>query len=101
MLQYEAVLLRPELLAVMQATPERVGQLLDALSAVGVPVEVSYLWRPVLRDPDDEMVLEAAVIGRAERLLTFNLRDFGGSERFGIRVERPGPAWQAWKGTRT
>ena len=61
----------------------------------------SYLWRPVLRDPDDEMVLEAAVNGRADLLLTFNRRDFAGSERFGVRVERPGPAWQAWQGGRT
>jgi putative PIN family toxin of toxin-antitoxin system len=101
MLQYEAVLNRPEILDGMQATPERVSRFLDLLSAVGHPSGISYLWRPVLRDPDDEMVLEAAVNGRADLLLTFNRRDFAGSERFGVRVERPGPAWQAWKGGRT
>jgi hypothetical protein len=50
-----------------------------------------------LRDADDEMVFEAAVNGRADRLLTFNLRDFGGASRFGIRVEQPGTAWRSWR----
>ena len=88
-------------MSAIQATPERVGQFLDLLSALGRPLEISFLWRPMLRDPDDEMVLEAAVTGRADLLLTFNCRDFVGSERFGVRVERPGPAWLAWKGGAT
>lgn len=96
--QYEAVLLRPEILAAIKATPTRVGQFLDLLCAVGRPLEISFLWRPMLRDPDDEMVLEAAVHSRADRLLTFNQRDFAGAERLGVTVERPGPAWRIWKG---
>jgi predicted nucleic acid-binding protein len=43
---------------------------------------ISYLWRPSLRDPDDEMVLEAAMNGGADRLLTFNERDFVGANRW-------------------
>jgi hypothetical protein len=43
------------------------------------------------------MVLEAAVNGRVDWLLTFNLRHFAGSERLGVRSERPGPAWRRWK----
>lgn len=99
-LEYEAVLTRPEVLAATGGTPERVGRLLDLLCAVGRPLRVSFLWRPTLRDPGDEMVLEAAVAGRADRLLSFNLRDFAGAERLGVRVERPGPAWREWKGDR-
>jgi predicted nucleic acid-binding protein len=53
---------------------------------------------PMLRDPDDEMVLEVAVNGRADRLLTFNERDFAGADRLGLTVERPGPAWRTWRG---
>jgi predicted nucleic acid-binding protein len=49
------------------------------------------------RDADDEMVLEVAVNGRADRLLTFNERDFASAARFGIMVERPGPAWRSWR----
>jgi predicted nucleic acid-binding protein len=98
MLQYEAVLLRPEILAATQLNTGQIGQILDLFCAVGRQVEVSFLWRPTLRDPDDEMVLEAAMNGQADRLLTFNLRDFAGSERLSMRIERPGPAWREWKG---
>ena len=93
-LEYEDVLLRPDNLSVHGLTPVEVGRLLDAFCAVAEPVELTYLWRPMLRDPDDEMVLETAVVGRSDYLLTFNVRDFAGSERFGIAVERPGPAWK-------
>jgi putative PIN family toxin of toxin-antitoxin system len=96
-LQYEAVLTRPEHLADSGATPEQIARLLDTLRALCKPVEISYLWRPVLRDADDEMVLETAVNGHADRLLTFNERDFLGATRFSIIVERPGPAWRAWR----
>ena len=98
-LQYEAVLLRPETMTAIGGDAERVGRFLDLLCAVGRPLDISFLWRPVLRDPDDEMVLEAAVHGRVDALLTFNLRDFAGSERLGVRIERPGPAWRRWKET--
>lgn len=97
-LQYEAVLLRPATLAAVRLTQLEVGRFLDGLCRVGRLVEISFLSRPMLRDPDDEMVLEAALSGRADRLLTFNLRHFAGSEQVGMRAERPGPAWQAWKG---
>jgi putative PIN family toxin of toxin-antitoxin system len=96
-LEYEAVLTRPEHLAASGTTVARTGALLDALCAVCAPVEISFLWRPVLRDADDEMVLETAVNGRADRLLTFNERDFAGAARLGITVERPGPAWRTWR----
>ena len=97
-LQYEAVLLRPATLAAIGGSRQRVGRFLHTLYAVGLAVETSFLWRPMLRDADDEMVLEAAVHGRVDRLLTFNLRDFAGSERLGVEVARPGPAWQQWRG---
>ena len=51
-----------------------VGTVVSALCAVAKPVEGWFLWRPQLRDPADEMVLEAAVNGRADALVTFNTR---------------------------
>ena len=51
----------------------------------------------MLRDPDDEMVLEVAVHGGADFLLSFNERDFVGTERLGVTVRRPGPAWRMWR----
>lgn len=97
-LQYEEVLMRPDHLAAGGLSSRDVGVLLDALCAVCQPVEISFLWRPVLRDPTDEMVLEAAVSGEADRILTFNEGDYEGSEHFRIQVMRPGPAWRKWKG---
>jgi predicted nucleic acid-binding protein len=41
------------------------------------PLKAHFLWRPQLRDPGDEMVLETAVNGQADTLVTFNVRDFG------------------------
>ena len=49
----------------------------NGLAALIEPVKTHYLWRPMLRDPSDEMVLEVAVNGRAEAIVTFNLRDYG------------------------
>ena len=96
-LQYEAVLTRPEHLAASGASVADIAVLLDALCSICIPVEISFLWRPMLRDANDEMVLETAVNGRADRLLTFNRRDFAGAERLGIIIEQPGPAWRAWR----
>jgi predicted nucleic acid-binding protein len=63
---------------------------LTALIALAEPVETHFLWRPQLRDPGDEMVLEAAVNGRANALVTFNVRHFGAvPSLFGIEVLRP------------
>lgn len=65
-------------------------QFLDAVAGMIEPVETHFLWWPRLRDPGDEMVLEAAVYGRAGAIVTFNVRDYGEAPRgFGIRVLRP------------
>ena len=97
-LQYEEVLLRPDQLQAIQATPAQIEAILDALCLVCVPVEMSFLWRPMVRDPDDEMVLEAAIHGQADFLITFNERDYVGAQRFGVKVTLPGKAWKLWKG---
>jgi predicted nucleic acid-binding protein len=56
-------------------------------------VETHFMWRPQLRDPTDELVLEAAVNGQAAALVTFNRRDFGAAPgRFGIEVLTPAEA---------
>ena len=73
----------------------------DGLAAVIVPVRLRFLWRPMLKDPADEMVLETAVNGSADCLVTFNLRHLGeAAEEFGIRVTPPGAIWREVKGAR-
>jgi len=95
MLEYESVLKRPEHLAAIGLTTDEVDTVLDAVALVIEPVRLAFLWRPRLRDPNDEMVLETAVNGRADRLVTFNLRHLAEAAReFGLRVGRPGEMWR-------
>jgi predicted nucleic acid-binding protein len=71
----------------------KVGVFVDAVIAMAQPVETHFLWRPQLRDPNDEMALEAAVNGQADILVTFNLRDFGRvPARFGVEALVPAEA---------
>ena len=57
-------------------TAAEIGAFLDGLAALLRPVLPYFLWRPRLRDPDDEMVLDAAVNGQAEAIVTFNVQDY-------------------------
>lgn len=94
-LEYEAVLKRPEQRLAHGLGLGDVDRFLAALASACEAVDVSFQWRPQLSDPNDEMVLEAAVNGRADALITHNVRDFAaGALRFGVRVLRPGEAFQ-------
>jgi putative PIN family toxin of toxin-antitoxin system len=89
-LEYEDVLKRPEHRLVHGLTPDEIDELLADLAALIEPVEVHFRWRPQSRDPNDEMVLEAAINGRADALVTYNVADFAvAGERFGIPVLSP------------
>jgi putative PIN family toxin of toxin-antitoxin system len=92
-LEYEAICMLPKHRHAAEASEEEVAILIDALIAIAEPVEVHYHWRPQLADAGDEMVLEAAVNGRAEAIVSFNRRDFGTApRRFGIELISPGEA---------
>jgi predicted nucleic acid-binding protein len=93
LIEYEAVMTRPEHLAVAGVSADEVGALLDAVALVAEPVRLAFLWRPMLPDADDDMVLEAAVNGGADAIVTMNRRDFVRvAESFGIQVLSPGEA---------
>lgn len=93
MIEYEAVLTREEHLAAAGLSLQDVHIVLDAVAAVMEPVNLEFLWRPALKDADDDMVLETAVNGRADAIATFNLRDFGDvAAQFGVAVLQPGAA---------
>jgi predicted nucleic acid-binding protein len=89
-MEYEAVCRKPEHRLAAGLTEEQVGVLVTAVIAMAIPLETHFLWRPQLRDPNDEMVLEAAVNGRADALVTFNLKDYDDvPARFGIDLLLP------------
>jgi putative PIN family toxin of toxin-antitoxin system len=89
-MEYEAICSEAEHRLAAGLSEREVEIFLDAIVAMAEPVKTHFLWRPQLRDPGDEMVLEAAVNGQADLLVTFNVRDFGPvPSRFGIEVMIP------------
>jgi predicted nucleic acid-binding protein len=92
-LEYEATCTLAEHRLAAGLELDQVGIFIDAVLAMVEPVETHFLWRPQLRDPADEFVLEAAVNGQAAAIVTFNRRDFGVvPARFGIDVLTPAEA---------
>lgn len=67
-----------------------IDNVLDHVCSIAEPHTIFYLWRPFLRDPRDDLVLELAVEADVSCIVTHNLRDFAGTEQFGIQVLSPG-----------
>jgi len=89
-LEYEAVITRPEHLAVSQLTAPEAITIVKAFCLKGEPVHLTHRLRPQLFDPDEEFVLETAYHGDADVIVTINLRDFAGvAEKFGIQPISP------------
>ena len=83
-LEYEDVLMRqPEELSMSR---EKVGDFLDLLCNVAEKYEIHFLWRPLLRDPKDDHVLELAVASGSRFVVTYNKKDFADLDKFKIRV---------------
>jgi predicted nucleic acid-binding protein len=92
-LEYEAVLTRPEHLAACGLKSGEVERVLDDLASVARPVRLAFRWRPMLPDPNDDMVLETAVNGNADAIVTFNQRDCERTSKdFDCAVILPGAA---------
>ncbi|WP_246138315.1 putative toxin-antitoxin system toxin component, PIN family [Nitrospirillum viridazoti] len=88
-LEYEAVLTRPEQLLATGLSRSLVLGFLNYLAGLVEPVRLHYLWRPQLGDVADEMVLETAINGRADAIVTFNQKHFIPAARFGIDLLFP------------
>ena len=86
-LEYEGVLCRQS--NVLRLTQEDVTDLIDALCALSHHHKIHFLWRPQLRDAGDELVLELAVAAKCSYIVTYNLKDFVGAEKFGLKVVTP------------
>jgi predicted nucleic acid-binding protein len=89
-LEYEFVCRKAEHRLAAGLSERQVDIFVTAVIAMAEPVETHFLWRPQLRDANDEMVLEATVSGRAGSLITFNVRDYGNvPSRFGVDLLLP------------
>lgn len=94
-LEYEAKCTLPTHYEAAKLSQGDAVAFVDAVAALSEPVELHFFWRPQLCDPGDEMVLETAINGRADAIVTFNLRDYGHTpQRFGIEVLLPSQAIQ-------
>ena len=89
-LEYEAVGQNPSQRIASGSSENEVDAIVTAICTVAEPVTTRFLWRPELRDPADEMVLDTALAGAADAVVTFNRQDFGPVRtRFGIAVLSP------------
>jgi len=89
-LEYEEVLSRSEQRVVHGMSLPEIDLLMRGLALRMEAVEVYFRWRPQLTDADDEMVAEAAINGRADCLVTHNVKAFKGiEEKFNVRILKP------------
>jgi putative PIN family toxin of toxin-antitoxin system len=86
-LEYEDVLKRPE--TNLQLTHREIDDVLDFLCQNANLREIFYLWRPILRDPKDDFILELAVESSCDYIVTFNVKDFTEAHKFGIEAVKP------------
>lgn len=82
--EYEAVLKR----GIISLSVDEIDDVIDFLCSRAVLNKIFYLWRPVLKDPDDDFVLELAVKAHAT-IVTWNVNDFKHAALFGIDVMTP------------
>ncbi len=88
--EYRDVALRPQHIAASGGTPEDAEAIIKTLEAIAIPVLVEIKHRPLSQDENDDMVLDVAINGHADAIVTNNLKDFSpAAERFGIQVMTP------------
>lgn len=88
--EYEAVCLRAEHILAAGTDKRTVQNIIDVVIGMAQPVAIDFYWRPQLRDACDEMVLEAAVNGGAEAIVTYNQKHCAhAAKRFGIEIKTP------------
>jgi len=87
-LEYEATLQKVQWPG--KPNNKTIEDILDYLCLIGEAVKPPYLWRPMAKDPKDEMLVELAVAGDCDRIITFNKRDLADVLGLGIKLQTPG-----------
>jgi predicted nucleic acid-binding protein len=85
-MEYEDVLMRPGMVPISDAAVQAV---MDYVCKTGTHQPVHFLWRPLLADPKDDMVLEAAVGAGCPWIVTFNTKDFAAAATLGVSAILP------------
>jgi putative PIN family toxin of toxin-antitoxin system len=85
--EYEDVLKRPD--AGLVFSEEEIDEILDSIISLGVRCSPHFLWRPSLKDPKDDMVLELAIVSGAKRIITHNIKDFRDTPSLGVTAITP------------
>lgn len=84
-LEYEEVMTR-----IFPKMPKTdINDFLDYICKQSLQSPIYYLWRPILKDPKDDMVLEIAVASAADFIITYNIKDFLLVKDFGIELASP------------
>ena len=86
-LEYESVAKRQGL--VSKLSSQDIDSILEYFLSKSSIRKIFFLWRPYLKDPKDDLVLEVAVESQSEYIITFNTKDFKGCNKFGITVVTP------------
>ncbi|HOO73409.1 MAG TPA: putative toxin-antitoxin system toxin component, PIN family [Spirochaetota bacterium] len=86
-IEYESVLIKN--LTKLHLNRSDINDFLDYLCAAGEHAKIFYLWRPLLKDPYDDHVLEVAVSSNSQYIITYNIKDFKEAQLFGIHVITP------------
>lgn len=85
--EYEDILNRKK--SELGLSEKQIEAILDNLCRLSVHQKIYYLWRPFLKDPNDDHILEVAVASQTEIIVTHNIKDFNGIDNFGIRAITP------------
>ena len=86
-LEYEAILKKHSDRTIFSDTD--IESFIDYLCAAGTKTKIFYLWRPYLKDPFDDHVLEVAINANASSIITFNKKDFTEAQNLGIAIQTP------------
>lgn len=85
--EYDDVSSRPDAGIIIPASA--LDAIIRRLTMVSHKQRIYFLWRPILPDPKDDMVLEVAIASGATHIVTFNRKDFRPASQFGISVSLP------------